>query len=684
MKEKLKNKKVVYTIIGIVSVLLVAAAVTYAYWLVTKTQQGENVVSSGCLDIDLVGSGDITLQDQFPISDEDGMKLTPYEFTITNKCNTSVDYFVNLESLAIEGETINADALKVSLNDKVSVLGSNYEEEPTIEGAFTSHRLMQGTLAKKGSEGASINYNLRIWIAEDAPISEMNKEFKSKISVTVGQGITNTLKEGTLAYNIVSKYGEENSITTINSEWSETEWSSPVAESMSKNSEYYWGTELIFDKSLGRYTLGGTITEATVEECRNGQKSDGTAINCGIYTLRYYVDEDLFGNMDAPYYDTKSMTVAYKVTSLTSSQTDSSYSTYVTAQKRQADTNAFKTSTSTAGLYKTQDDLSDSYYFRGNIKNNYVEFGIMEDAEYTEIKDRYHILLDVESSCGKHGVCYESEAACEANKEEFLAEHPEYDPDYAWCGQYDTVTETKKEDAPMYWRIVRINGDGSIRLVYDGYSKVENGVSHTATLDVESTIYNKPSNNPKYAGYTYDDGTGNQVDSIIKSSLDEWYNSYLKPNYEKYIADTVFCNDLSGYQRKSGNFGYYNSIRRLDAFNPSLTCENEKDRYTVNSDKGNGYLSNPIGLLTADEVLLAGISNTDYIYSGESFWTMTPAAYDSLEEVLMYYYSSEYKSLSYTSSYYTVPKVRPVINLKADVAFTGDGSYETPYKIVIE
>ena len=71
MKEKLKNKKVVYTIIGIVSVLLVALAVTYAYWLVTKTQTGENQITAGCLDISISGEkNDIELTNQFPMSVE--------------------------------------------------------------------------------------------------------------------------------------------------------------------------------------------------------------------------------------------------------------------------------------------------------------------------------------------------------------------------------------------------------------------------------------------------------------------------------------------------------------------------------------------------------------------------------------------------------------------------------------
>jgi len=77
MKEKLKNKKVVYTIIGIISVLLVAVAVTYAYWLVTQTQEGENVITTGCLDITLDGENDITLSNpELSCSDKEEDSLT--------------------------------------------------------------------------------------------------------------------------------------------------------------------------------------------------------------------------------------------------------------------------------------------------------------------------------------------------------------------------------------------------------------------------------------------------------------------------------------------------------------------------------------------------------------------------------------------------------------------------------
>ena len=194
MKEKLKSKKVVYTIIGIISVLLVAIAVTYAYWLVTKTQEGENIVSSACLDIELVGTDDITLLDQDPIKDETAKSLKPYTFTITNKCESVVDYHINLEAIDVNGmEEISAYGLKASLNNSnPKYLYQYVEADKTVDGAYEAFILGNGTLAAKSDDTTDdeVTYELRIWIADDASIDEMNKGFRSKITVFVGQGIT--------------------------------------------------------------------------------------------------------------------------------------------------------------------------------------------------------------------------------------------------------------------------------------------------------------------------------------------------------------------------------------------------------------------------------------------------------------------------------------------------------------
>ena len=225
----------------------------------------------------------------------------------------------------------------------------------------------------------------------------------------------------------------------------------------------------------------------------------------------------------------------------------------------------------------------------------------------------------------------------------------------------------------MYWRIVRINGDGSIRLVYDGIEKVANGNSYSI---IAESAYSTITGDIKYVGYTYEstdaEGATIQTDSTIKGVVDAWYEKHLETTYGSYIKDSIFCND-----RNNINSDYaFDSTDRLTSCKPTLTCTNKSDRYTVeDTTNGNGYLSNPVGLLTADEVKMAG--EDGYISSAVKFWTMTPAFQDF---VWLHgkYLDGDWEISSY---YYDV---RPVINLKSDVKFEGDWSYETPYKIITE
>jgi len=639
MKETLKNKKVVYTIIGIVSVLLVALAVTYAYWLVTKTQTDENVISSACLDISISGEkNDITLTNQFPMSDEDGMKLTPYEFTVTNNCNTSVDYQVVLEAIGEESTAISASSLKVALNDTVTLLSNNAEIDATTSGAYESRRLGFSRLSAKGTEGASDTYELRIWIDANAPISEANKTFRSKVSVTVGQGIESAYEEGTLAYSILANYGGTGATSEIDANELDHRITTSGNHYISTSSNYYYGTEYTFDKATGKYTLSGTLTYATLEECRNGYKT--TDKNC-VWNEEIDDFECDKVPLECGKYTFKSSSSTYSATTLHEVTDFQSSGGYFTANTWKY-TNIFGATTKSndVGLYKTQDDLGNSYYFRGAAINNYVEFG-------TYVEDTTLIVYD----------------------------HNE------WT---EKTVEVKAGD-PMYWRIVRINGDGSVRLVYDGVEKAANGVAHTATI--AHTAYNTKYDAAKYVGYTYDDGTGKQVDSTIKGVVDAWYDKHLEATYGTYIADGIFCNDR---QVTSGSEEYpiYGAYDRLSSNKaPKLTCTNKSDRYTVEDTiNGNGLLSNPVGLITADEVMFAGgatgSNNTYYLYSNEAYRTSTPCDFSDGDAFMVrVQYNGAIGAFSVTLD---SDGVRPVINLKADVEFTGDGSFETPYKIVTE
>lgn len=644
-----KRKALIFIAI-ILSFILLFVGVTYAYWVYSKSQTNYNVVGTGCLDISLDNeANDIKLTEQFPISDEAGMKLTPYTFKITNKCNTTVDYHINLESLGDQNSSLKASSIKAALNEFEPKRLSEYgESETTVSGAYESRVLQISSLAAK----EELTYNLRIWIDYDAPNSEQNKTFQSKISVSVGQGVFNPYKEGTLAHDILSNYGGANAITNLSDDWVEGTYGSQTYQGMTKTTSYYWGTELNFDKKTGQYTLGGIVVKATVDECRNGQKSDGTRITC-LYTLT--------GTSDAK----SSSKTGYKVIALSSSsKEDTSGTAYITIQKTGTASNSFSVSSTAndAGLFKARDDLGESYYYRGNVTNNYVKFG-----KYVEDFVRYkgYASTSATSAFIEHETLEECTSATSYNVN---------------C---TAITYANKGD-DMYWRIVRINGDGSIRMIYDGPAAAANGVSHTATIG--STKYNII-NETKYIGYTYDDGTGTQVDSTIKSFVDGWYEENLKEKYGRYIADGIFCNDREVISSNNYSTYFAPNERVKVEYKPALTCTNRNDRYTINDTLGNGLLTEPVGLLTLDEAAFAGGGGSDnstyYLYSGENYWTISPL-YFFLGTNNMGYVVSSGRLGNYSVTTDS-PHVRPVINLRADVKFTGDGRIDTnsPYEIVI-
>lgn len=179
---------------------------------------------------------------------------------------------------------------------------------------------------------------------------------------------------------------------------------------------------------------------------------------------------------------------------------------------------------------------------------------------------------------------------------------------YYWRGDVD---DNYFYFAGYYWRIIRINGDGSIRLIYQGIGTDSTGDNANAT----TAPWHSLTNDNAYIGYmygnanssTYEDTHVNINNSDIKVSLDEWYNSNLE-SYSEYLADVGFCGDrsLSSGTGIGSTTTYYNASNRLSNNNPTFKCMNQNDLYTVDNELGNGALTYPIGLITADEVVFAG------------------------------------------------------------------------------
>ena len=157
------NKKVI--ILGILAVCLsisIGIGFSYAVWSQTEKQTNPNLVQSGCFEIELTDEENvINLQNQFPITDENGKKLTPYTFTVKNNCSVYASYAINLEIL--EGSTLEDKYIKVMLDDNDPVRFDN----PNLQGATTveTNSLKSKTLATSGVDAYKSNsHSLRIWL----------------------------------------------------------------------------------------------------------------------------------------------------------------------------------------------------------------------------------------------------------------------------------------------------------------------------------------------------------------------------------------------------------------------------------------------------------------------------------------------------------------------------------------
>ena len=250
--------------------------------------------------------------------------------------------------------------------------------------------------------------------------------------------------------------------------------------------------------------------------------------------------------------------------------------------------------------------------------------------------------------------------------------------------------------AGFYWRIIRTNHDGSIRLLYSGTRP------DTTEGYIEASEFNTSYDSPKYVGYKYGEDTSldtirnNTTDSTIKTFIDSWYQNNLT-NYTKYLSTSaVYCNDRKAPSyNASSSFNYY-VYTRLDAENPTYDCEDSKDAFSGSNSEAN--LTYPIGLMTADEITYAGgykFKNLTSPYAwyylnsaGSSisrlywWWLLSPDRWTGSKAFSWFVRGSDNPGrLDFDSVHYSAG-VRPAISLKTCALWTsGNGAPETPYEI---
>ena len=520
--EKEKKKRTI--LYGLLVTVLVLIGVTYAYYRISKTQTNSNVIGTRtCLDTTLTEeTSEIVLSDAFPISDEDGLKQSPFTFTLTNNCDSYVkvtialvsEYRTSTNTAYLKDNYVKSNLSTKGTNDGNSVILSTLS---LGEVDINTQGYVLKTTGLKNKEAKS--FDLRLWLDSETTNEQgLNKTWKGKIVVSVVAGeYVPTFAETILAKNEVK---------------------TPIT------------------------TPGAAISTA-----------------------------------------------------------------------------------SEALLASAEDDYGTSYYFRGAVTNNYVEF---------------------------------------ANK----------------C-----------------WRIVRVGGDGSVKLILHNDNTAgaanpcdaANNSTSAAFARYNGTTYtsafNSSYNDNAYVGFKY--GTAGASDyapthantnkSTILTNLETWYNNNLS-TYEKVIDDTVWCNDKTnvtdtsynpeGYSNVNGlgygtNITYYGATQRLVSTSgsaggtgPSLKCNGELSK-----------INSKVGLITADELAFAGYAivtgnTTTYLQENatDTDWlSLSPDSFNGGDAVVWSVDGSDGYFLNNIVD--NTSGVRPSISLKPSTNVTGEGTSSSPYII---
>ncbi len=653
----MKNKNILFISVSLVLIVLLGIGVSYSMWNVTTSQDTENTIYTKCFDVSITSQkNSIALENAYPITDEQGKKLTAFSFTITNTCDIFASYTVNLESL--KGTTLNSNFLKVMLNNEELKLLSSYETTDIVNtGSIESHIMAKGSLGSGDSE----DYTLRLWIDYDTTLEDLDNEiktFQSKIVVKAQPSTWNPVKEGyttlhdailaneyqttpdiakakiaskqavdvTNTAPIIKWVEKTGSTTTVNS----TKPASTAIKSDDQTSDLTEDdtkialfTTKIFNSETARYSLSNPVYV------------DPTTIDFSGDIKYYFLEESVgYNQSNKKLYVNRSRgdITIYQVTGATKTTGTTTWNnvtydsiTYQLSAVTLTETE-LETDKSDKGLYQGTDDYGTTYYYRGNVKNNNVYF------------------------------------------------------------------------AGYYWQIVRINGDGSIRLIYNGSTKNATGVKQS--INNRTYQFNSNYNDPAYVGYMYGDPDADTFDEVhantnsssIKNNIDTWYKTNIvDKGYGNYISNAVgFCGDRTLYSENGINItqnSYFGTYGRYVQNTAQFTCPNiERDLYTTtDSSIGNKALTYPVGLITYDELIFAGmdgnhINKLSWIYSVQNYWTMSPSNFSATNKLSIEWGVSNNGYINHWWNVGDGVGVRTVINLKPDVKITGGtGTANDPF-----
>ena len=588
MNQRLyRYKKRMLILCIMLAAVLMITGVSYAVFTNYSSQTDANTLAASCMDLEFNGQNEINLLNTYPISEGEALEQTPYTFTIKNKCDNYIEYYV-IASVISTTNKVDSKYVKVSLLGDNDLNGTviNTLESISTPQSLSKYSITENYILKRGdgiSKDESRTFNFRMWL--DSSNKDIwtredieGKNYQVKISVV---GTVKTRPKDDL-YVAALIDGVESSTFPTTDKYTATVECTRNGKKIDAKERIEWS---------------GTEWELTT-------KINGGNVRCNatfITKVPTFAETILANNKVKAPITTPGATIS---------------------------------TASEALLASTEDDYGTSYYFRGAVTNNYVEF---------------------------------------ANK----------------C-----------------WRIVRVGGDGSVKLILHndnptGAANPCDAANNSASAafarysgEKYTSAFNTNFNDNAYVGFkygtpgssTYEATHANTNKSTILTNLEAWYDKNNLKDYEKVIADTVWCNDKSTV---SGEQGYGTKITAYGVTQRLVSTSNSAGG-TGPSLKCNGELSkinSKVGLITADELAYAGYADglqntTTYLQENATdtdWWSLSPGGFSGSFAYVCYVFGSS-GSLDYCRVSDT-HGVRPSISLKSTTNVTGNGTSEDSYVV---
>ena len=568
---KNKKKQIIITLIAIISLIVITVGVTYAFFNYSRTGTTDNVVKTGGItflytEVSGVGKG-ISLTEAYPVTDSIGKvqvgegKVFDFKVTSNISMNSSIGYQVTARKKT--GSTLADSAVKVYLTEvngtEQELLLSKYSElgqTDKVDSSKFDERILYEATVPANTSNYEKNFRLRMWVSDDTDFSDgsMNdKTFTLTVNVyadgkvvTDNLDTTNTLDSITVSYCTLDPVF--NSATT--------EYSCKVPNSVSS------------------VTVNATVT-STKSKVR-GLRTKELTVGKNTLPIRVIAEDgsEKIYNVNVtrknPGESVSIFKKEYEVIDAEPTLTTSSNNT-----------------SDESGLYKSTatNTGEPTYYFRGNVTNNYVSF------------------------------------------------------------------------AGFTWRIVRINEDGTIRIV------MQDGINSNANI-----AFNSNNNNYTYMYYT---------NSQAKTQLESWYQTNIgsKSDLASKIASGVYyCEQAKAKYDDSWTSGNA-TMTTYNKYTPDFKCSSDGN--------GKGQFNASVGLLTYDEVVYAGgyygqNNNNYYLYNNTYFWTMSPAGFSGSDSTVWLVIPAGRISNDYVNFTH---RLRTVLSLNADTLATGSGTSSDPFVV---